>query len=185
MLIGDPAVIAVESKITVAYEDPGLRALGLFVLHVGGIPYGVKAADATLLANSYDRVLELIAGRGSHLPPFSPREDAHAIARVISEALYADIDDHKYYALSRSEFTERVYRTIWAPDGDRAFDDGSHVLLFDVGVSVRVLGFRHLGDGNFAHESVRESWIPADEFYRLLQEWSDAFFAKWQEAPKS
>lgn len=45
MTIGDPAVFAVESQITSAYERLSLRALGLFVIHIQGQTYGVRLPD--------------------------------------------------------------------------------------------------------------------------------------------
>ena len=36
MIVGDPTVFAIESRISEAYEESGLCALGCFLLHVGG-----------------------------------------------------------------------------------------------------------------------------------------------------
>jgi hypothetical protein len=61
MMIGNPGIFAIESEISRAYERLGLRALGFFVLHVGGRRYGVYEPEATMLANSFDDVQERIA----------------------------------------------------------------------------------------------------------------------------
>ena len=50
MIIGDPKVFAIESCISIAYEELGARALGFFVIHIGGRCYGVREPDATWLA---------------------------------------------------------------------------------------------------------------------------------------
>jgi hypothetical protein len=56
MLIGDPRSFAVESEISRAYLRLSSRALGYFVIHINGKSYGVKTADATMLAGSFDEV---------------------------------------------------------------------------------------------------------------------------------
>ena len=48
MIVGDTQVFAIESEITEAYASLGLRALGFFVIHVGGSRYGVYDPNATM-----------------------------------------------------------------------------------------------------------------------------------------
>jgi hypothetical protein len=57
-----------------------------------------------------------------------------------------------------------------APDGDEAFDDG-------VKDRVRLIAFR-CGEG-YAHDpaTLSDVWLPADDFYRVLQQWQQAFVA--------
>jgi hypothetical protein len=71
MVIGNPSVFAIESGITQAYESLSLRALGFFVIHVGGRRFGVYESDATMLANSYDTVQTRVARRGGHTSRFA------------------------------------------------------------------------------------------------------------------
>ena len=52
MMIGDPGISAIESEITQAYEPVSVRAMGFFVIHMGGRCYGVRRPDATMLARS-------------------------------------------------------------------------------------------------------------------------------------
>src|SRR5436309_2282097 len=52
MIKGTPFTFAIESHIDQAYENVGLRALGYFVIHIGGLCYGVRELNATLLACS-------------------------------------------------------------------------------------------------------------------------------------
>ncbi|MGD9724686.1 MAG: Imm42 family immunity protein [Pirellulales bacterium] len=69
MIVGDINRIGIESSIAQAYEHLGMRALGLFVLHVGGQRFGVYAPDATMLACSFDSVVQRIEHRGLHDQP--------------------------------------------------------------------------------------------------------------------
>jgi immunity protein 42 of polymorphic toxin system len=36
MIVGNPSIFAIESQITKAYESLSMRALGFFVVHIGG-----------------------------------------------------------------------------------------------------------------------------------------------------
>jgi hypothetical protein len=84
-------------------------------------------------------------------------------------------------------FHERSSDCQWAPDGDEAFDDGSYVLQFDVDDRVRLIAFKHgeRGEGwQCDSATLRDVWLAADEFYRILQQWHDAFYAEWVAAPK-
>ena len=76
MLVGDPSKFAIESSISIAYEELGARALGFFVIHIGGRRYGVHEPDASWLACSFDEVERRLAERGTHTAPFSSEPDA-------------------------------------------------------------------------------------------------------------
>jgi len=65
-------------------------------------------------------------------------------------------------------------RLWWAPDGDEAFDDGSNVIIFDIGAHVRLVGFRMTDDAESVVD-VHESAVPEAEFYDLLIEWRNRF----------
>jgi Immunity protein 42 len=145
MMIGNPAVFAIESEITRAYESLGLRALGFFVLHIGGRRYGVHEPDATMLANSFDEVQERIASRDKHTAPFASEPDGGTIADAFRNAIYSDKQEERFFGIPLAEFCEFFYmpsNVMWAPDGDEAFDDGSYVSLDSVqersGISPRV-----------------------------------------------
>jgi len=74
---------------------------------------------------------------------------------------------------------------VWAPDGDKAFDDWSHVLQFDVGERVRLIAFKSSEQGyHHAPDTLADAWLEAEEFYRVLEEWRSAFVAEWKLAPK-
>jgi hypothetical protein len=183
MLAGDPAKFAIESAIAKAYDRLSFRALGYFVIHIAGQRYGVFAPDATMLACSFDEVERRIGRRGQHTAPFSTQEDAAAIADAYRDAIYAPAQKtNRFFGISQPEFHDLIYSNhlVWAPDGDEAFDDWSHVLQFDIGNRVRLIGFRSLEEG-YHHDphTLADMWLNADAFYSTLQRWRDAFDAEW------
>jgi len=180
MIAGDTSCFAIESAITRAFANLGLRGLGFFVIHVLGRCYGIKSADATMLANSLGEVEGRILARGKHTAPFD-RADATEIADAFTNAIYLDDDDTKtYFGMTEPQFTEIVNSNwlMWAPDGDEAFDDGSYVLQFDVGDQVRLIAFNR-PDAFVDPSSVRDVWLSAGVFYGLLQQWREEFLAEW------
>lgn len=190
MIAGDSSLFAIESGITKAYERLGLRAWGFFVIHIGGRSYGVRDPEATLLACSFDAVVERLARRGTHTAPFATEPDGGKIADAFREAEYAPAQrDKMFWGLSRTEFSEffRSDRLLWAPDGDEAFDDSSFVLHFDVGDRVRLIAFRlRPWKEDYRHDpaSLRDVWLEADAFYRILELWRVRFEAEWRATPK-
>jgi hypothetical protein len=187
MIVGTPSIFAIESGITHAYERLSFRALGYFVLHLGGQRYGVHAPDASLLACSLDEVEDRLARGGAHIAPFASEADGGEIADAFREAVYAtDQEEKSFFGILQPEFSDLLYaqHLIWAPDGDEAFNDGSYVLHFDVGEQVRLIGFR-CGDG-YHHDpkTLRDVWLPASDYYGILQQWRDAFVAEWRAMPK-
>ena len=187
MIVGDPAVFAIESGITNAYQQLGFRALGYFAIHVGGRRYGVVAPDATLLACSFEEVGERIARRGEHTAPFANTNEAITIATAFQSAIYFDEQDESYFGIPLSGFCKLIFghHLQWAPDGDEAFDDGSSVLHFDIEDRVRLIAY-HIGVAAIVDlPTLKEVSLSADEFYRILQEWHDAFEEEWRNTPKS
>ena len=189
MIIGDPGVFAVESQMTSAYERPSLRGLGYFVIHINSIEYGVRSADATMLASSFDSVERRIAARGTHSALLLENEqNAGTIADAILGSVYAPDQDYKgVFGVPRTELSNLLHSNalIWAPDGDEAFDDGSHVVQFDARDRVRLIGFKSR-DG-YRHEpgSLSDIWISADAFYGILARWHQAFEDEWIAALKT
>ena len=182
MIVGTPAVSAIESGIFQVHERPSLRALGFFVIHIGGFRYGVYEDEATMLANSFDEVRRRIADQGSHSCPFALEADARKIADAVSLAIYGDgLKDEAFLGVSRSELCELVSskNLLWVPDEDEAFDDGSYVLQFDVEERVRLIAFqRPIG---LFHEpsTLRDIWVAKQAYYGTLQQWKDEFEAFW------
>jgi len=188
MIIGNPSVLAIESGITRAYERVSLRALGFFVIHVGGRCYGVHEPDATMLACSFDKVERRIASRGRHAAPPLAKLDAGEIANAFRTAFFIDQEDETYCGIPADEFRNLFYvesrSLVWAPDGDEAFDDGSYVLQFDVKDRVRVIAFTSSEDYLYDPATLSDTWLPAADFYQLLQRWHDAFEAEWTSSLK-
>jgi hypothetical protein len=173
MIVGNPSIFAIESQITKAYESLSMRALGFFVVHIGGRSYGVREPDATMLACSFDEVKDRLTCRGKYTAPFATELDAGKIADAFRNAIFADDPDKTSFGIPLAEFRSLFYTTsndrMWAPDGDGAFDDGSYVLQFDVKDRVRLIAFKS-GD-NYRHDpaTLSDVWIPADELRRLAR----------------
>jgi hypothetical protein len=184
MTVGSPGVFAIESRITQAYDVLSLRALGCFLIYVSGYRYGVDADDASMLANSYDAVVRRLQQRGAHQAPFAFAEGID-IAHAVDAALYTECGHQTFFGLSQSEFGAFVSTAcvLWAPDGDEAFDDGSHVLHFDVGDRVRLLAFKR-DAGRVSTASLSDVWLPQQEFYTILQIWRNEFDKEWAARPK-
>jgi len=187
-VVGNTDVFAIESCITNAYESRALLALGSFMLHVGGKCYGVDRPDASLLACSFDEVARRIENRGRHLAPFAQHKCAGDIADAVFATIYGTrFPEYPNFGLSESEMRNVIQssRIIWAPDGDQAFDDGSYLLQFDEGNTVRLIGFRVGDDERHIHETLSDVVLPAVSFYELLQAWKTSFERLWHAAPKT
>lgn len=188
MICGNPAVIAIESGITEAYERLSFLALGFFVLHVGGCRYGVHLPNASMLGCSFGEVEKRISERGTHTADYAEKFDAGAIADAFRTERYGDLQQEAYLGIAAAAFCETFDRDeggiVWAPDGDEAFDDGSYVLHFDVAHRVRLIAFRTTNDGLHDPETIRDVWVDANEFYNTLRQWRDDFLAEWVNSPK-
>ena len=80
MKVGHESTFAIESGISEAYLQKGFRALGFFVVYVGGFQYGVRTSEATMLACSIDEIEARIRRRGAHTAPFAANADGGEIA---------------------------------------------------------------------------------------------------------
>jgi hypothetical protein len=188
IIIGNPKKFALESGITRAYAHPGLRALGFFVIYIAGRCYGVRTPDATTLACSFDKLQDRIAWRGKHIASFALYPNAGVIADAYRDAIYAPNQHNAvFFGIPQSQFRDLIYnnRLVWAPNGDEAFDDWSHVLQFDVDDRVRLIAFKSKEEG-YHHDpnTLKDMWLKADEFYDVLQRWRDEFEKVWAGAPK-
>src|SRR6478672_7257374 len=144
MIVGTPSVFAIESSISRAYERLSLRALGFFIIHIGGRSYGRRTPDSTMLACSYDEVERRITRRGRHSVPFGAETDGAKIANAFRAVLYSDSPQGNYFGLPFLTFRDMLQSShiVWAPDGDEAFDDGSYILQFDIDDNVRLIAFK-------------------------------------------
>lgn len=177
MLVGDPQQFAIESGISKAYASLSLRALGFFVIHVGGRRYGVYEPDATMLANSLDGVVLRLKHRGLHIAPFATELNGGGIADAYRNALSADEEKHEFLGIRFDDFPRFFLSNnlAWAPDGDEAFDDGSYVLQFDVDNNVRIIALR--STANYLHDpaTLSDIWLDAETYYSVLEQWHRAF----------
>lgn len=183
MLAGDVSRFAIETAIKEAYDAPSLKALGSFVVHVAGKSYGAQTSDATLLAVPFDSIRRRIARRGQHCAPFSQFSDTSALAKALVLAVYGDArPDSTPPGLRGSEIAKILDDNFidWAPDGDEAFDDGSHIYQFDVGDSVRIVACKHHSNGTV--RCLSEILLPSDEFYGVLDKWQMQFDLEWRAA---
>lgn len=187
MIVGDPTVFAIESRISEAYEESGLCALGCFLLHVGGMKYGVDIPNASMLGCSLDEVKRRLECRGEHTMPLLDVFPAKAIAGAVYDVIYGEQPRNNYFGTSASDLEAAVRRSrvIWAPDGDEAFDDGSYVLQFDVDGRVRLIAFKSTESGDQIPDALREIWITGDQFYNILRAWRNAFVGEWRGVPKT
>jgi hypothetical protein len=182
MIIGNTSTFAIESGITNAYASHSLRALGFFLIYVGGRCYGRRSSDSTMLACSFDEVRDRIAHRGEHIAHFASGFSAGTIADAVRRALYAqDQESERFLGMRQAELSELIYarHILWAPDGDEAFDDGSFVLQFDVEDRVRLIAFKRDEAYSYDPTTLREMWLAGDSFYLILQQWYDAFETEW------
>jgi hypothetical protein len=185
MIVGDTSVFAIESEITRAFEKISWRGLGFFVIHVSGQSYGIKSPNQSMLACSFDQVMMRIEGRGTHQAPFA-EAPAIDIANAYTSAVYlGNSGSETCFGMSEVQFTRTLNSNslLWAPDGDEAFDDGSHVLQFDVGNRVRLIAFKRL-KLMVDPDSIRDVWLSSDTFYDALHLWRDAFMVEWRSLPK-
>jgi hypothetical protein len=186
MIVGDPSIFAIESGIMQAYEELSLRALGFFVIHVLGRSYGYKKPDATHLAIAYDGVLRRIESRGNHQAPIVIDAPAPEIAIAIGRENYIGPEENElFFGMTADRFGHSLYSNghVWAPDGEQGFDDGSSVLQFEAANRVRLVAFQR-EDYSYIPESLRDLWLPADDFYDVLKEWRVRFEAEWEALPK-
>ncbi len=187
MITGHADLFAIESYISRAYAELGLRALGFFTLIIKGRRFGVHEEDATMLANSFDEVCRRISNRGQHTAPFAADGSQSDIAASVVGALYGDLPrEGCALGISHDELAELVHQhqLIWAPDGDAAFDDRSYVVQLDVGDQVRLIGFKRGDEGLFEAGSLVDHRLPIDEFYSILEKWRDDFVWEWERHPK-
>ena len=63
---------------------------------------------------------------------------------------------------------------------------GASILASNVGVQtqVRLIAFKSTKGYEYDPGTLREIWLPAPHFYRILQEWQDAFQIEWAKMPK-
>lgn len=182
MIVGSSSVFALESEITEAVPNTGQRALGFFLIHIASRAFGVKEPDATMLGCSFGEVSNRLQRRGTHSFAVADYAGAAQIAQAYLDAIYRDTSRTDYFGLSQQGFVDAFHSSAarWAPDGDEAFDDGSHVLQFDVGNRVRLIGFINTDSPEDVSATIKEIWLDANIFYDVLSRWKDLFASAWE-----
>ena len=186
MIVGNPDVFAIESEIAYAVEKRSQRALGYFVIHIGGRCYGVKAWGATMLGVAFSEVAKRIADRGSHEAGVLSTASADKIATAYRLAVYSDdAQDKRFFGMSARGFRDIFSSNHLEWIGDEEFDDSSYIFQFDVENRVRLIGFRSAETSLVDAGSLRDVWIEADDFYGMLQEWRRRFEEEWMSLSKA
>jgi len=177
MLIGEPEVFAIESFVNKVYPSTSFLALGYFSIYISSGVYGVRLPEASMLGCSFNSVQRRIEQRGLHLLPSVSNSEASVISEFVQNAIYSENPYDRVLDMSREEFMESLCKReiLWAPDGDEAFDDGSHILQIDEGDKVRLIAFVNDENIEFLRRSVSEIYLSQDAFYHILEEWIGAF----------
>jgi hypothetical protein len=182
MFVGDKSSFAIESEVSRIFAAPGQRGLGYFVLYVSGHCFGVRDAEATMLACSLDSVLKRFERRGRHRFPLADKQTA---AQVVATFVAAELSKGSTNTADSGEtlkaFLDDLYSAgiVWAPDGDAAFDDSSYVFQFDTELEVRIIAFKHREDIAGTLSSIAEVRIESEIFYGILEAWSEGFLSFW------
>ena len=176
MIKGNPSTFAIESQIDEFYERESLMGLGYYVLHVAGSTYGSLQPRATMLACSFDAVSQRLKLRGHHRSNYS---DLPA-PKIILQYLKSYYDESAMGTMSPIDVAQfqsdiELNNIVFAPDGDSAFDDGSHVLQFDLGSKVRIIAFRNLADPRERLDSINDVHLDEALFYEILRDWMESF----------
>ncbi len=182
MLIGDPSVFAIESGVSRHLVSRSQMAVGYFLIHVGGIEFGVREQEASLLACSYDSVCERIQNRCNHRLKLKRAYQTLELVQAYQSAIYGvGPECETYLGLDVESFRDQFARSKvgWAPDGDEAFDDGSHIMQFDTEDDVCLIGFKNDHYIENIQEIVEIS-MDGDAYYGVLETWSELFLSEWE-----
>ncbi|SUC82802.1 Uncharacterised protein [Pannonibacter phragmitetus] len=180
---GNQKKFAIESGVENFLSRPSQRALGYFIIYVKDKIYGVRKSDATLLACSFDAIQRRLERRGTHVSSFGFDLSAGELVHHVYSSIYEDpqnFESVKRFTLDqiRDDLIRR--ELIMAPDGDAAFDDGSHIVQFDCDNQVRLVAFRNPSLDSSEVHSIDELYIDSDEFYKILENWRDSFIYFWE-----
>lgn len=183
MLQGDPEIFAIESIFDTAFPQRSLMALGSFAIHISGKVYGVRSPNATMLACSFDGIKRRIDQRGKHEAFFANEDAIETVGQYVS-TYFSGIEEidapHLPFNMERFQSTLESGELVLAPDGDAAFDDGSHVLHFDIGKYVRIIAFKNEVDEGARLQSISEVTLDASSFYATLENWIQSFSTEWK-----
>jgi PKD repeat protein len=188
----DNIFFSIQSLTSSTYSNKSIMAVGYFLININGISYGVKEKDATVLACSYDSVINRLKMRGKHIAPVDlimlpGLKIAQLVRSILFDSTHNDQDDWKFN-ISHHDLADIIYKNnlLWAPDGDEAFDDGSNVLQFDIdNENVRLIGYKTTKENKVDISTLTDLLISSDKFYLSLKEWADGFYKDWQNSERS
>jgi hypothetical protein len=175
-VVGDTSEFAVEWGLSEAFAQPGQWAIGYFVIYIKGKCFGVKTADATLLGCSFDELGDRLKRRGAHVAAISAYESSELV-RVVKSIIYLETHtSSRFFGLSVEDWMAVLYEkyVLWAPDGDEAFDDGSHILHFDIDDHVRLIGFVNMETIEQTLQTIEDVTVEAQNFYSVLEQCIDS-----------
>lgn len=174
MIFGDVSLFAIESSIDAVFRRDSMMALGCFRLHVGGRAYGVAHPRATMLASSFDAALERVANRGGHVASFATAPSLDIVQTHLRLVCGVELPLSEQHTIDPRSFLSEVKESglVMAPDGDAAFDDGSHVLQFDLGRRVRLVAFRGERQVDAVVDSISDVEMDGKRFYPVLEQWT-------------
>lgn len=182
MLVGEKSTFGIAWQLTEAYHSMGMRGMGYFNYYIGGLRFGVNSPHATLLGCSFESIRERVRLRGTHHAAFSLNE-AKEIAISYRRACFDEsAADNLFFGTLAPILCKEIHEAnvVMAPDGDLAFNDGSHVLQFDVDNKVRLIAFKSTEIGyTFVQHSLRDVWLSADSFYVILEQCLLDFDREW------
>lgn len=187
VFVGDTETFAIHTVITQAFRNRSLLAIGCMGIFIQGRRYGLEELDASMLACSYDAIVERVRHRGTHVWPFCSVTGS-AIAEAYQTAIYApNGDEMEILGIRCEKVVEAINqsRIDWIPDGDAAFDDGSRVLQMDLSSCVRLVAFKSSPRGElYDSTTLTDLMMPAAQYYDTLTAWIRAFDKMWEYLPK-
>lgn len=172
MIVGDVKTFAIEFQISEAHPDDHFWALGFFIVHVNGREYGVRSDNATMLANAVDGAAELLRTRGVTVNSRLSNMTADQLADEYLEIFYREISNKIAANDLKDRQTQFLSASCLWPSYDEEFDDGSHILRFDLGSHVRVVGFKN---DNYQPDRLTETRVKAEVFYDVISRWPVLF----------
>jgi hypothetical protein len=174
---GDFSEFCIEWAMSKPFDENSFLALGYFNISINRTRYGVKAPDATLLANTYDEIKKRLCDRGSHVSTFSDKNAGEIALAVASSRYRLPVRSNTFFGMDAKSFLAEIFkkRLLWAPDGNEAFDDGSHILQFDVDTKVRLIGFKNEPSETQILNSVTDVTLDGEVYYTLLADWISDF----------
>ena len=165
MVLGNTNRFAIEVNVNNLFHDEYIGE-GNFIVHINNFSYGLREEYATVYLCIIDILKNFhleFKNTDLGLEKFSKNE----IAMYHYMQKYGEVDSTEYdkFLLQKTQ-----HLTEWLPES--AFDDGSHVLHFDVDEKVRLIGYKSCSiDEHFCVEesSVNEIFIPRIEFAEILR----------------